>query len=249
MAVLVGYTSYNRLDYTRLTLPRLLNWAAGRDVAIVVVDDASTDGSREYLADLHRDRRSFTLIEQPVRRGHAACSNLAWRRTDGDYVQLDNDVLLRRDDWLEALLAVARALPMVGVVAHNCEITLHGSYPEEIRHGVTVAQTKREFGTVAGACLLIPARTRVLCGRWNEGEPGQTFNRGLDRVYSAKVRLAKLDSFYVTGAKDVYVQCLKKGEPDDYARERMEMKYSFWRWTEPVIEAYARGERALNDVP
>ena len=250
MTVLVGYTSYNRLGYTRETLPGLLDWRerTGADARIVVVDDASTDGSREYLKGLRDGRDDFDLILRQARSGHAICSNLAWRTGDGDYVKFDNDVAIVRDDWLERLLEVAAAIPRAGVVAHNCLICLPDD--REVRRrpvdGVEVGVPRR--GIVVGACALIPARTRKKCGRWNEREAGQTFNRGLDMVYAAKVDVAGLVEVYAS-KRNEYVRCLTGGETAQYAAERGQLKQRVWSWTTPVIRAYRAKKRALNDVP
>jgi len=251
MAVLIGMTSYNRLAYTKRTLRALLEWCerVQPDVRIVVVDDASTDGSSEWLGKIRklgRGRPWLTdIVLQDERQGHAVASNIAWRMTSGDYVKFDNDVLLRRDDWLDVLRQYARIIPAAGVVGHNCEITLHRPYPErELYDGIMYAPRV----VVAGACILIPHETRDLCGRWNEHERNQGFNRGLDLVYGAKVKLAGLREIYTTGRRDVYVKCLTGGESTQYAAERTALKRTVPTWTHPVIAAYKAKRRALNDV-
>ncbi len=255
MAVLIGYTSYNRLQYTQATLPALLSWIERRqaDVELMVADDCSTDGSREYLRQLFQDRHPScpkwtALLLAKNRQGVATCCNMIWRQTDGDYVKFDNDVVILRDDWLDTLQRVAMADPRVGVVAHNCEITLKRPYAEHDLSGARVATPLRPFGTVAGACVFIPGSTRERCGRWNEHEDGQPWARGLDLVYSAKLQLARLLGVYTTGAKDVYVKCLKKREPEGYARERDQMKQQVGDWATAVIQNYRDGRRVLNDV-
>lgn len=253
MTVLIGYTSYNRLGYSRQTLPALLSWAerTGADVEIVVVDDASTDGSAEYLRELYAEQGDTTtspwraLLLGTARQGHAVCSNAAWRRSGGDYVKFDNDVLILRDDWLAVLLDYARRIPAAGVIGHNCEIRLHEAYREQVLYN-DVRYCQRD--TIAGACILIPSETRERCGRWNEREPGQTFSRGLDVVYSAKVKAAGLREIYTTGGKNAYVKCLQGGEEIDYAEERGRLKREVPAWTHPVIRAYQTRQRPLNDV-
>lgn len=255
MPVLIGYTSYNRWAYTAKTLPALLDWAARTeaDVEVVVVDDASTDGSGPHLRRLWDGRGEHfppwphwkALIIQPERQGHAVASNLAWRQTNGDYIKWDNDVMALRDDWLDVLLAYAAGLPDAGVVAHNCEITLHRPYPEQRVNGLKVARRP----TVAGACALIPAATREKCGRWNERERGQQFNRGADLLYSVKVRLAGLNEYYTSGEKNRWVRCLVGGDGTQYASERARFKRAVPTWAYPVARAYRAGKRPINDVP
>lgn len=252
MTVLLGFTSYNRLAYTKRTLRALLEWCARTqpDVRLVIVDDASTDGSHEWLQKIKQLKRGqpwlTDIILQKERQGHAVCSNIAWRLTDGDYVKFDNDVLIRRDDWLDVLRQYARIVPGAGVVGHNCELTLHSAYPErELYDGIMYAPRP----TIAGACILIPYETRRRCGRWNEREPRQGFNRGLDLVYGVKAQLAGLREIYTTGRKDIFVKCLTGGETPTYIAERALLKRSVPNWTRAVITAYQNRRRTLNDVP
>jgi glycosyltransferase involved in cell wall biosynthesis len=78
-------------------LPRALQSALGqtyRNLEIVVVDDASTDRTRELLRAIP-DRR-LRLLEHQERRGASAARNTGLRSCQGEYVSfLDSD-----DEWL-----------------------------------------------------------------------------------------------------------------------------------------------------
>lgn len=255
MTVLIGYTSYNRLGRTQATLPVLLDWArrTNADARVVVVDDCSTDGSREWLrAKWEAEKRDYSpwwlaLVMMTERRGNAACSNTAWRMTNGDYIKFDNDVVILRDDWLTTLKYVASRVPQAAVIAHNCEAGLAEPYPEVAMGGLRVALPNREYGTVAGACALIPKRALERIGRWNEGELNQTFNRGLDLVYSVRVKLAGMIEIYTSGERNKWVRCIFTKEPPGYAQERHAMKRAMPAWAMPVISDYQNGQRAIND--
>lgn len=98
----VLYLTYNRLDYTRQTLPALLERTPlGR---IYIVDNGSTDGTREYLESIEHEgieRRIFP----DTNTGISGAMNLFFELTaDQPYVaKIDNDTEVE-EGWLEGLL-------------------------------------------------------------------------------------------------------------------------------------------------
>lgn len=65
----------------------------------VVVDDQSTDGTRDAVASMSAEDGRIRLIQRPKGKGGApVCRNLGWRNTEGDYIIfLDSDDLLAPD--------------------------------------------------------------------------------------------------------------------------------------------------------
>jgi GT2 family glycosyltransferase len=112
----------NKSNVTRRCLPSLLN-TTHRPLQFVLVDNGSTDDTPELLdafeSDCARDG------EATVRRlrfnenvGAVAGRNAAFGELEGDAVAfLDNDVRVRRRDWLTRMIAVLDADPGVGLVA------------------------------------------------------------------------------------------------------------------------------------
>jgi glycosyltransferase involved in cell wall biosynthesis len=63
---------------------------------VIVVDDASTDGSREILRGISASHPALRLIELPVNRGGSHCRNIGLREARGTFAMfLDADDLLR----------------------------------------------------------------------------------------------------------------------------------------------------------
>ena len=65
------YTTFNRLEYTKRTLPRLIE--ATPEAEIYIVDNGSTDGTQEYLYSLdlqldtaYRQRRRITYNAENI---------------------------------------------------------------------------------------------------------------------------------------------------------------------------------------
>jgi glycosyltransferase involved in cell wall biosynthesis len=88
----------------------------GVDVEIIVVDDRSTDDSRqvaELLADAHPEVR---VIANQENLGHVRSFNVGWEASTGDFaVKLDADDLLAPDALTRAV-ALFEAHPSVGMV-------------------------------------------------------------------------------------------------------------------------------------
>lgn len=101
MNVPVLFTTYNRLEYTRQSLPALMASDCG---LILVVDNNSTDGTKEYLQSIKSDR--IHVIYEKENTGVAGAMNLFLQLTHGDkYVgKVDNDTIVP-PDWCSRLLA------------------------------------------------------------------------------------------------------------------------------------------------
>lgn len=104
------YVAHNRLAFTEATFAALLdntNW--DRVGLLHICDDASTDGTREYLAeqiDIAPTNRMFT---SHTFGGPVAAMNYALDHCKTDvFVKIDNDLLVC-PDWLDALLDVLDA--------------------------------------------------------------------------------------------------------------------------------------------
>lgn len=85
-----------------------------RALDTVVVDNASTDGSREMVRDRFPGVR---LIENASNLGFAAANNIGILSSTAPFVATLNNDTEARPDWLERLVAPALSDPSVGMVA------------------------------------------------------------------------------------------------------------------------------------
>src|SRR6185437_17174077 len=87
---------YDGLQHTRVCLQTLLpTLTPGLDCEVLVVDDASSDRTEEYLRKLARTDDRVKVIRNPSNQGYLASVNLGAQAASGDIlVFLNNDTIL-----------------------------------------------------------------------------------------------------------------------------------------------------------
>lgn len=106
---------YNYAEYLPAAVDSALS-QDGVDVAVIVVDDASTDDSARVARALAERDGRVTVLENETNRGPVATFNRGLAVAEGEYlVRLDADDLLTPGSLARAV-AVLQALPEVGLV-------------------------------------------------------------------------------------------------------------------------------------
>src|SRR5579884_622289 len=109
--VSVVIASYNHAPYLRACIESALNQTQHPD-EVIVVDDGSTDGSREII-------ESFGSALCPIfqaNRGTCGALNAGFAKSTGDWVAIHNSDDVRAPDKLARQLEVARLDPKIGLV-------------------------------------------------------------------------------------------------------------------------------------
>ena len=109
--------TYNRLEYTRLALEGVLKLDYP-NLRVVVWDNASTDGTVEYLRERLKNLPHATLIASPVNRGVVAPMNVVWS-SDPEaelLAKIDNDTLVP-PELLRRLAECHRQCKRLGVLS------------------------------------------------------------------------------------------------------------------------------------
>ena len=112
--------THNKLPVTRKCLTSLLA-GTGASWELIVVDNGSTDGTREWLGEFASTAAlagvSVTVIANQENVGCSTARNQGGARASGGRLLfMDNDVALRSGDWLVALDTACRKLPQAAVV-------------------------------------------------------------------------------------------------------------------------------------
>jgi GT2 family glycosyltransferase/Tfp pilus assembly protein PilF len=160
----IGMVTYNRLEFTRQAIQAVLQYTDFPYV-LTVVDNASQDGTREYLTELRRQGIINRLILLDDNIGVARASNLAWLAQPEAqfYLKLDNDIVIQKPHWLESMVQAVERIPKLGAVGYNFEPV---SYPVQKINGVSLRLKER--GIMGGACFLVPQRVQRQFGYWCE---------------------------------------------------------------------------------
>jgi GT2 family glycosyltransferase/glycosyltransferase involved in cell wall biosynthesis len=173
---------YNQLAFTRACLASLKSTLPpGLTYEIILVDDASTDGSRDFLRELPPP---YVVLLNERNLGYAASNNRAARIAQGEFLVLLNNDLLLQAGWLEPMLAAFSINPRAGIVG-NIQVAADtgevdhvgigfrdGGYPIHHREPVATAQRRGSYaafpGGVTAACCALRREWFVRIGGFDE---------------------------------------------------------------------------------
>jgi GT2 family glycosyltransferase/tetratricopeptide (TPR) repeat protein len=204
---------HNQLEYTRLCLESVLRHTRP-PYELVLVDNASTDGTPAYLREL-RARPGPTRVEvvrNDQNLGFPAGCNQGLRQARGRYLILLNNDTVVTPGWLDGLVACAtRGGPQAGLVG---AVTNASRPPQEVRAGYAdlsgldafAARRRQQFAGQAlaverltGFCLLLRREALDEVGGLDEGYGLGFFD---DDDLSVRARRA---GFTLLVAQDVYI--------------------------------------------
>ncbi|HEY3204021.1 MAG TPA: polysaccharide pyruvyl transferase family protein [Thermoanaerobaculia bacterium] len=112
----VVVVTYNNRDLNRLCLGSVAARTEWPNYEVLVVDNASSDGTRELLDELRGSDPRIRIIVNEENRGFAAANNAGLAASTGEYlVMLNNDTVVTRG-WVTALIRHLAANPKLGLV-------------------------------------------------------------------------------------------------------------------------------------
>jgi len=183
LAVSIIIPVHNQVAYTRQCLESLFVTTSQIQREIIVVDNASSDGTGPFLKG---KAGRLKIITNTINAGFARACNLGARAATGEYLCFLNNDTICRPGWLAKLLAVMQTGPQIGVAGGKL------LYPDgTVQHaGVVIARENpitpvliyrgapgaapyvnktRDFQSVSGACMLVRRRVFELVGGFDEG--------------------------------------------------------------------------------
>ena len=111
------YLTFNRLYYTKKTLPALLNSSKLASYKIRIVDNGSNDGTVEYLQQLTHPRIE-QVIYNKKNQGLVKPTKKFWKESNAELIgKIDNDILVPKG-WLDKLIDAHQKIPELGVIGY-----------------------------------------------------------------------------------------------------------------------------------
>jgi len=159
---------YNRLDLTRQYLNSLEDTLKheARPYEVILVDDGSSDGTRDYLKTL---KKPYHVEFNEVNLGYAASNNLGASLARYETLVFLNNDLVLQSGWLDPMLDGLEKLDHAGVIGNiqlNAKTRLidhagvffdSGGLPAHARKGRKriIAAPYVEWNAVTAACMVI----------------------------------------------------------------------------------------------
>lgn len=203
--------TYNNLDLTKACLQSLIEQTDYPNLEIIVVDNASVDGTPSYLNEFRQQHQNTKVILNEKNIGFSAGNNVGLAAAMGDYlVLLNNDTVVTRG-WAMTLMRHLQAdssIGLVGPVTNNIgnEARIETTYKDISDMPVEALQyTLSNMGrilpirNVAFFCVMMPRTAFASVGILDEA-----FGRGFfeDDDYCRRIEQLGLR---IVCAKDVFI--------------------------------------------
>ena len=230
--------THNNQDFIAPCLDSIRRNTSYPNYEVIVVDNASQDGTRQMLAAYAEQEPRLRVILQDENAGFAQASNVGVEQAGGDYLALLNADTIVTWGWLERLLrhcrrdtGVGAVLPVTNWASNEARINVAYEDMAEMEE-FAASLARRHFGqslpleTAPLFCAVIP---RVV---WNElGPLDPRFQVGMfeDDDYSLRIRNAGLR---IVCAEDCLVHHFGLGSfgalpPAEYDRIYNENRFAF----------------------
>jgi GT2 family glycosyltransferase len=113
--------TFNNLKYTQLCVESIYGKTAYPNFELIIVDNASSDGTPDYLNSLKEKYDNVNIVLNSENLGFATANNIGIRESKGEYIiLLNNDTVVTRG-WISGLIKYLKNpdIGMVGPVTNS----------------------------------------------------------------------------------------------------------------------------------
>lgn len=189
--VTLSIVNTNNRELLRKCVDTIFDTVRETTYEIIVVENASTDGSFEMLTSKYP---SVRVIRNTEKQGYGKCHNHAIRASKGDCILILNEDMEMLEGAVDRMVAKAESIDNLGVLGcrivnpdhtlqHSCFTfpTLGGElfealFPQTVVFGESTARSKmyywqhdteRQVDIVVGCCMLLPRRAVEVVGMFD----------------------------------------------------------------------------------
>lgn len=119
MKTSIVVVTYNKLSYLKLCVESIKKYSIGENYELIIVDNMSTDGTRNWLAQ----KKDIKKIYNSTNLGFTKGCNQGILKAQGDNVLLLNNDVIVTENWLSNLikcLYTRKEIGAVGPITNNC---------------------------------------------------------------------------------------------------------------------------------
>jgi GT2 family glycosyltransferase len=169
MSIALVVPTHNRLEYTRKVIPHLLE-DQKEEFDLYLWDNASTDGTVEYLKNEVNDPRIVEVVLNKENVGQTGAMNYVWSKTKAELVgKVDNDCLVT-PGWTRTFAQAHIDIPELGVV--TCwHFPLDDFDYERAKHKIQTLGKHQIFRHpwTCGSGFILKKKTFTEMGPWEKG--------------------------------------------------------------------------------
>lgn len=251
---------YNNLEYTRQCINSILeNTPEFNEIQFIIVDNASTDGTGEYLSNLCKEYKNIEVISNSENLGFAKGCNQGIRAAKSKFIVLLNNDIVVTKGWLSNLIQEAQMYPDVGIVGSRLlypnsniiqhigvkfakVLDYHPYHYSKLRDQkyVPEAEISTDYNCVTFACVLIKKEVFDKIGLLDE----EYINSYEDVDFCIRAREAGFRIRYC--AKSIlYHYESKTPKRHKYDQRNFELLNKKWKF---IFDKYVDKERGLHEV-
>ena len=184
--------TYNRLDYLKRCLTKLIPQKNSNSLLISVVDNNSSDGTKAYVDSLHLEVQY--LFES--RQGLSNARNMAWQASSSEWIFYLDDDCLPSETLLRNAIDLIQHHPNVDAFGGPIDAVFEGPFPDWLPEGFGSFSmphaecTQIETGFIRGGCFLIRRKVLEDLGGFDDrlGVAGKSLQYGEELELQLRMR-------------------------------------------------------------